>query len=41
MRKSVLVNDKVQTPEVKVSPVLEYSWEEMSFLESKDVSTLR
>ena len=30
-RKSVLVNNKVQTPEVKVSPIYEYTWQEMRF----------
>ncbi len=39
-RKSVLVNNKVQSPQVKVSPVLEYSWKEMKFLGSKDVLPL-
>lgn len=33
MRKSVLVNNKVQIPEVKVSPVYEYTWETMRFTE--------
>ena len=33
MRKSVLVNNKVQSPEVKVSPVFEYSWKNMRFIE--------
>ena len=31
MRKSVLVNNKVQSPEVKVSPIFEYTWEDMKF----------
>jgi len=31
MRKSVLVNNKVQIPEVKVSPIFEYTWEDMQF----------
>lgn len=33
MRKSVLVNNKVQIPEVKVSPIFEYTWEDMRFTE--------
>ncbi len=33
MRKSVLVNNKVQIPSVKVSPIFEYTWEDMKFTE--------
>ena len=33
MRKSVLVNNKVQSPDVKVSPIFEYTWEDMRFTE--------
>ncbi len=39
MRKSVLVNNKVQAPEVKVSPVFEYSWQEMRFIEEATLSS--
>lgn len=31
MRKSVLVNNKIQSPEVKVSPAFQYNWQEMRF----------
>ena len=41
MRKSVLVNNKVQSPEVKVSPVFEYSWHEMRFTSSNEFSSNR
>jgi hypothetical protein len=33
MRKSVLVNNKVQIPEVKVSPIFENTWRDMQFSE--------
>jgi hypothetical protein len=39
MRKSVLVNNKVQAPEVKVSPVFEYSWHDMRFVEESTFSS--
>ena len=39
MRKSVLVNNKVQAPEVKVSPVFEYSWHDMRFMEESTFSS--
>jgi hypothetical protein len=32
MRKSVLVNNKVQIPVVKVSPIFEYTWQDMQFV---------
>ncbi len=35
MRKSVLVNNKVQIPEVKVSPIFEYTWEDMGFTDGE------
>ncbi len=38
MRKSVLVNNRVQIPNVEVSPVLENTWEGMRFLESSTVT---
>ena len=38
MRKSVLVNNKVQTPSVKVSPLFEYSWQDMRFTSSQEFS---
>ena len=41
MRKSVLVNNKVQSPEVKVSPVFEYSWQDMRFTQEENFSTTR
>lgn len=41
MRKSVLVNNKVQSPEVKVSPLFEYTWQDMRFIEEKDISSFR
>ena len=41
MRKSVLVNNKVQTPEVKVSPVFEYTWQDMRFTQNKNFSSTR
>ena len=39
MRKSVLVNNKVQAPEVKVSPIFEYSWQEMRFMDEDTFSS--
>ncbi|MCK5210558.1 MAG: caspase family protein, partial [Cyclobacteriaceae bacterium] len=39
MRKSVLVNNKVQSPAVKVSPLFEYSWQEMHFREDEGFSS--
>ena len=39
MRKSVLVNNKVQSPAVKVSPLFEYSWQEMHFREDEAISS--
>jgi hypothetical protein len=39
MRKSVLVNNKVQLPEVKVSPIFEYTWEDMSFEKEQVLSS--
>jgi uncharacterized caspase-like protein len=39
MRKSVLVNNKVQLPEVIVSPVFEYTWEDMSFEKEQVLSS--
>ncbi len=39
MRKSVLVNNKVQSPEVKVSPIFEYSWQDMRFTEEENLSS--
>jgi hypothetical protein len=41
MRKSVLVNNKVQTPDVKVSPIFEYSWQEMGFADNEEFSSTR
>ena len=41
MRKSVLVNNKVQTPEVKVSPVFEYAWQEMRFMDEISLSSTK
>ncbi len=41
MRKSVLVNNKLQTPEVKVSPIFEYSWRDMQFLQDEDLSSTK
>ena len=41
MRKSVLVNDKLQSPEVKVSPIFEYTWNEMRFSENEHFSSTR
>ena len=41
MRKSVLVNNKVQSPEVKVSPVFEYSWQDMRFTQEENFSSTR
>ncbi|MGK7397801.1 MAG: WG repeat-containing protein [Candidatus Cyclobacteriaceae bacterium M3_2C_046] len=38
MRKSVLVNDRVQIPQVEVSPVFEYTWKDMRFLENSSVA---
>ena len=31
MQKSILVNNKLQVPEVKVSPIFEYTWQDMKF----------
>ena len=31
MQKSILVNNKLQMPEVKVSPIFEYTWQDMKF----------
>ena len=39
MRKSVLVNNKVQAPEVKVSPIFEYTWQDMRFSADQDLSS--
>jgi hypothetical protein len=39
MRKSVLVNNKVQIPEVKVSPIFEYTWEDMGFITEEKTSS--
>jgi predicted lactoylglutathione lyase len=39
MRKSVLVNNKVQSPDVKVSPIFEYSWQEMRFGDNEEFSS--
>ncbi len=39
MRKSVLVNNKVQLPEVKVSPIFEYSWRDMHFEKEQELSS--
>lgn len=39
MRKSVLVNNKVQIPEVKVSPIFEYTWRDMSFEKEQELSS--
>lgn len=39
MRKSVLVNNKVQIPVVKVSPIFEYTWEEMRFIKDQTTSS--
>ncbi len=39
MRKSVLVNNRVQTPEVKVSPIFEYTWKEMHLIEDNSSSS--
>jgi predicted lactoylglutathione lyase len=41
MRKSVLVNNKVQSPDVKVSPIFEYSWQEMRFGDNEEFSSTR
>ena len=41
MRKSVLVNNKLQTPEVKVSPIFEYTWRDMQFLQEEDLSSTK
>ncbi len=41
MRKSVLVNNKVQSPEVKVSPVFEYTWQDMRFVGKENFSPTR
>lgn len=39
MRKSVLVNNKVQAPEVKVSPLYESTWRDMRFSVDQDLSS--
>ena len=39
MRKSVLVNNKVQAPEVKVSPAFEYTWRDMRFSPEQELSS--
>ena len=31
MQKSILVNNKLQVPEVRVSPIFEYTWQDMKF----------
>jgi len=41
MRKSVLVNNKLQTPEVKVSPIFEYSWRDMQFIQGDGLSSAK
>ena len=41
MRKSVLVNNKVQTPKVMVSPVFETTWRELRFYEQENFSSVR
>lgn len=32
MQRSVLVNNKIQVPQVKVSPIFEYTWRDMKFI---------
>jgi hypothetical protein len=39
MRKSVLVNNKVQIPVVKVSPIFEYTWQDMRFIKDQTTSS--
>ncbi len=41
MRKSVLVNNKLQTPEAKVSPVFEYTWKDMLFVPDLKTSSTK
>ncbi len=41
MRKSVLVNNKVQTPQVMVSPVFETTWRDLQFYSQENFSSVR
>ena len=39
-RKSILVNEKEQEPEITVSPKFEKTWHDMSFFSDEDLPTL-